>query len=146
MGMYVKCFKMRCFIHTTCTVTDEKWKLLLTNLGQCWLLRSLTLPKCMNKRHCQSTNTPVILNLRQKQRSSFLWKSCGTAHRGAVAGKRWQVEGGSSCTVYSERQQYQRSLDKLTCGVIPWQIYMMGIFSVSGPWSRHKSLFREFCS
>lgn len=30
-------------------------------------------------------------------------------------------------------KQIQRSLDKLTCGVIPWQIYMIGIFSVSGP-------------
>lgn len=35
---------------------------------------------------------------------------------------------------------------ELTWGVIPWQMYMMGAFSVSGPWSRHKSVFREFCS
>lgn len=33
-----------------------------------------------------------------------------------------------------------------TWGVIPWQRYRMGTLSLSGPWSRHKSFFREFFS
>lgn len=46
-----------------------------------------------------------------------------------------------TCTILA-----QESLRGLTWGVIPWHMYMMGTFSVSGPWSRHKSVFREFCS
>lgn len=33
-----------------------------------------------------------------------------------------------------------------TWGVIPWQRYKMGTLSLSGPWSRHRSFFREFFS
>lgn len=33
-----------------------------------------------------------------------------------------------------------------TWGVIPWHRYRMGALSLSGPWSRHRSFFREFFS
>lgn len=38
----------------------------------------------------------------------------------------------------------EQSESALTWGVIPWQRYMMGTFSVSGPWSRHRLSFRLF--
>lgn len=34
----------------------------------------------------------------------------------------------------------------LTCGVIPWQRYMMGTLSESGPWSKHRSSLWLFFS
>lgn len=36
--------------------------------------------------------------------------------------------------------------EALTWGVMPWQRYMIGILSVSGPWSKHKSSLRLFFS
>lgn len=56
---YAKCLQMHRFILMTCTVKDQKWKLLSAYLGQCWLSYSLNSFK-MNKstslsKHCYTS-------------------------------------------------------------------------------------------
>ncbi len=46
--------------------------------------------------------------------------------------------------VWRDRIERTEQTSPLTCGVIPWQRYMMGILSVSGPWSKHRLSLRLF--
>ena len=91
---------------------------------------------------------PAFVQARKVQLSSWThrntlwWTLQISGPRVTMAGPRWLLN-----TQHSHVHPWHRGLLKtLTWGVIPWHMYTMGTFSVSGPWSRHKSVFREFCS